>query len=69
MTKRARPDFRAFDEAWATLTREEREEAERLLLRYLELVRRIARRRCAELHARDKHASLTPPEEPRTLVL
>lgn len=64
MAKRARPDFRAFDEAWATLTREERDEAERLLLRYLELVRRIARRRCAE-----RHPSLTQPEEPRTLVL
>jgi hypothetical protein len=68
MTKRARPTFRAFDEVWAPLTPKEREEAERLLLRYLELVRRIARRRVEERESQGS-SILTRMEEPRTLVL
>lgn len=75
MTKRARPDFRAFDEAWAPLTPEERGEAERLLLRYLELVVMIAdeavpARAGAECeNSAERGEALTAPLEDRTLAL
>jgi hypothetical protein len=38
---RERPRFKAFDEVWKSLRPREREEAELLLLRYLDLVRSI----------------------------
>lgn len=57
MQRRPKPELQALDTAWATLAPAEREEARRLLWRYLELVRRIYRRR-----------KLARPESPRTLV-
>jgi hypothetical protein len=57
MQRRPKPELKAFDKAWATLTPAEREEARRFLWRYLEIVRRIYRRR-----------KLARPEAPRTLV-
>lgn len=52
-------DMRGFDEAFAPLPLEEREEADRLVLRYLELVAAIA----------DEADGLVLPSDERTLAL